>query len=175
MTRKPLFKRIIFWALYYLIAAIFVAWGALTNLQNVVFTTDSWFPAAYAACNLLLALFWQSKLNTKLWMMRERQLAYMYHKIVDLKQCFELEHKYTKEAFKTLHIITLAFTPAFFFFVPFFGETAKHFCGFLLLAPSFIWAPFYIWEMFHDTKKHNEQVKKEREKQERREELGKWK
>ena len=172
---KKLFKRIALWAIYYLVSAAFVAFLAFKHADNVVLLSDSWFPAAYALCNLLFAIFLMSKFHARLWIIHYKQHLYIYRNIVDAHFSLEREHQNTKETFRTLHLITLAFTPAFFFFIPFFNTTAKHFCGFLLLVPSFIWAWYSMWESYLDTKKHNEEIKKEREEQERREELGKWK
>lgn len=172
---KKLLKPILLWGIYYLLSCGAVAFLALRNPENVVLTGNSWLPAVYAVCNVLLALFYTSKLHTKLSMLSERQRAYMYHKIVDLKQSFEFEHQCIKESFQGLKIITLVLTPIFFVYIPFFSSDAKPFSFFLGLVPSCIWVWIVMWEMFHDTEKHNEAVKKEREEQERREELGKWK
>lgn len=172
---KKLLKRIGFWTLYYLITAALVAFAALKNPDNVVFVKKSWIPAVYAVCNTLLALFYTSKLHTKLSMINNKQRAYIYHNVVDLKQSFEFEHKCIKEAFRGLQTITLAFTPVFFVYIPFFSSDAKPFSFFLGLVPACIWVWICMWETFHDTEKHNEEVKKEREKQEQLEELGKWK
>lgn len=175
MTKKSLIKRIILWTLYYLFAAALVALSTLKYPEKVVFVSDSWFPAVYALCNLLFAVFLMSKLNARLWISIYKRHEYVYRNRVNMHFSLKLEHQFQKEIWRNLHLITLAFTPVFFIYIPFFSVTAKHFCGFLLLLPSLIYAPISILEMYKETEEHNEDVKKEREEQERREELGKWK
>lgn len=172
---KNLLKRIALWALYYLAAAALVAFLALKYSDNVVLLSDSWFPAAYAAINTLLAVFYTSKLGARFWIRVYKQHEYVYRNRIDLHFSVEREHERLKEDFRTLRRITLAITPIFFVYIPFFSVTAKHFCGFFLLLAGIIYAPVSIYEMHKLTEEYSELVKKEREEQERREELGKWK